>query len=89
MLLDAGMQGMQITNQSIIYALRPEARSRVNSVYMTFSFLGAAAGSLVSGQLYSRVGWTGDCWVGAGLGVVLVVPTLLEARAHLWRVPVS
>ncbi len=88
-LLDAGMQGMQITNQSIIYALRPEARSRVNSVYMTFSFLGAAAGSLLAGQLYDRVGWTGDCWVGAGLGAVLVVPTLLEARAYRGRVRVS
>ncbi len=87
-LLDAGMQGMQITNQSIIYALRPDARSRVNSVYMTFSFLGAAVGSLVSGQLYDRVGWTGDCWLGAGLGAVLVVPTLLEARAPRGRVPV-
>ena len=33
-MLDAGMQGLQITNQSIIYSLAPEARSRINSAYM-------------------------------------------------------
>ncbi len=85
-LLDAGMQGMQITNQSIIYELRPDARSRVNSVYMTCSFLGAAAGSLVSGQLYDAVGWTGDCWLGVALGVALVVPTARESLRRARRV---
>ncbi len=71
-ILDAGMQGLHITNQSIIYALRPEARSRINSAYMVSCFAGAAAGSLASGALYVRAGWTGDAWLGAGLGVVLL-----------------
>ena len=29
--LDAGIQGAHITNQSVIYALRPDARSRVTT----------------------------------------------------------
>ena len=36
---------MQITNQAVIYALRPDARSRINSAYMVCYFLGGAIGS--------------------------------------------
>ena len=42
--LDIGTQGMQITNQAIIYALRPDARSRINSAYMVCYFIGGAVG---------------------------------------------
>jgi predicted MFS family arabinose efflux permease len=74
--LDAGMQGMQITNQSIIYGLRPEARSRVNSAYMVNCFAGASLGSFFAGTLYARFGWVGDCWLGGALGVAMVLPAL-------------
>ncbi|MDE3008785.1 MAG: MFS transporter [Acidobacteriota bacterium] len=74
--LDAGMQGMQITNQSLIYALRPEARSRVNSVYMVSAFLGASAGSYLAGNAYEHFGWRGDCWLGALLAAGIVIPAL-------------
>ena len=50
--LDVGTQGMQITNQAVIYALRPDARSRINSAYMVCYFLGGAIGSLLAGALY-------------------------------------
>ena len=45
---DAGVQGTHISNQTIVYALRPEARSRLNSAYMTAYFLGGATGSGLS-----------------------------------------
>lgn len=79
--LDAGMQGMQITNQSVIYSLRPEARSRVNSVYMVCSFLGASAGSYLAGNVYDHFGWTGDCWLGAALAAAIVIPAMLLRSA--------
>lgn len=79
--LDAGMQGTQITNQSVIYALLPEARSRVNSAYMVCCFTGASIGSEVAGQVYDHVGWVGDCWVGVAIGVGLLVPALRGRRA--------
>jgi len=44
--LDIGTQGMQITNQAVIYTLRPDARSRINSAYMVCYFVGGALGSL-------------------------------------------
>ena len=72
--LDAGMQGTHITNQSVIYGLAPGSRSRVNSVYMVCCFLGAAFGSYAAGQVYAAAGWTGDCWLGAALGLALLIP---------------
>ncbi len=72
--LDIGTQGMQITNQAIIYALRPEARSRVNSAYMFCYFLGGAAGSVTAGAVFSAWHWRGVCVLGAafGLGSILM-----------------
>ena len=35
-LLDLAMQVCHVTNQTRIYALVPEARSRLNMIYMTF-----------------------------------------------------
>jgi predicted MFS family arabinose efflux permease len=68
--LDMGTQGMQITNQAVIYALRPDARSRINSAYMVCYFLGGAAGSLAAGALYATHGWSGVCLLGAGFGIL-------------------
>ena len=82
-MLDAGMQGLQITNQSIIYSLAPDARSRINSAYMVCGFIGAALGSLAAGQCYAHAGWRGDCLLGGGIGLVILV------LAILWREPIS
>jgi predicted MFS family arabinose efflux permease len=68
--LDIGTQGMQITNQAVIYALRPDARSRINSAYMVCYFLGGAVGSVSAGAVYGSHGWAGVCLLGAGFGVL-------------------
>ena len=68
--LDMGTQGMQITNQAVIYALRPDARSRINSAYMVCYFLGGAVGSLAAGALYGTHGWAGVCLLGACFGAL-------------------
>ena len=80
-LLDAGVQGMQITNQSIIYSLAPDMRSRINSIYMVCFFVGASLGSLGAGYTYSHDGWTGTCLLGLGIGVITVVPALVWRTA--------
>ena len=43
----------------MVYALRPEARSRLNSAYMTAYFLGGATGSGLSAAVYATHGWLG------------------------------
>jgi predicted MFS family arabinose efflux permease len=69
-LLDLGTQGTHVLNQSIIYALRPEARSRLTTVYMTAFFLGGALGSAAAALALSRFGWAGVAVAGAAFGVV-------------------
>jgi predicted MFS family arabinose efflux permease len=76
--LDIGTQGMQITNQAIIYALRPDARSRINSAYMFCYFIGGAIGSLTAGVVYGAHGWGGVCLLGAGFGGLTCALTVYE-----------
>ncbi|CAE6710912.1 MFS transporter [Paraburkholderia haematera] len=58
-ILDIGVQAAQISNQSRIYALKPEARSRVNTVYMVAYFIGGAVGSGVGAVVWPIFGWLG------------------------------
>lgn len=67
--LDVGAQALHITNQSEIYRLQPDARSRINAFYMMSCFIGAAAGSASAAFVYGAAGWNGVCALGAGCGV--------------------
>ena len=64
-LLDLGVQAGHVANQTRIYALVPEARSRLNTVYMVTYFLGGALGSALGAYGWSRWGWNGVCAAGA------------------------
>lgn len=75
-LLDAGSQGIHVSNQSIIYAIAPAQRSTINSIYMVCFFAGASLGSLLAGYAYARDGWSGTCAVGAIFSLATVVPAL-------------
>jgi predicted MFS family arabinose efflux permease len=82
-LLDLGVQGAHISNQSAIYALRPEARSRLTTAYMVAYFLGGAAMSAISSALYGADGWSGICVLGAVTALLaLVVWVVTEAAAR-------
>lgn len=76
--LDIGTQGMQITNQAVIYALRPDARSRITSAYMVCYFIGGAVGSVCAGTLYASHGWAGVCLLGTGFGVATLALSAYE-----------
>ena len=68
-LMDAGVQGSHISNQTRIHALSAEKRNRLNAAYMVSYFLGGAAGSALGSAAWQRFGWTGVCVVGGGLGI--------------------
>ena len=72
-LLDLAVQGVHITNQSVIYRRMPEARNRLTSGYMTSYFIGGAVGSLVSASAFQYAGWYGVC----AAGVVMTLLNLL------------
>ena len=65
-LLDVGVQAAHISNQTRIFSLVPEARSRLNTVYMTGYFTGGSLGSVAGGLAWVHGGWPGVCLLGAG-----------------------
>jgi predicted MFS family arabinose efflux permease len=80
-LLDLGVQGLHISNQSAIYALRPEARSRLTTAYMVAYFLGGAALSAVSSSLYGSDGWDAICVLGGSTALLALVGWVLTEAA--------
>jgi len=64
-LLDLAIQAVHVTNQSMILAVRPEARSRLTAGYMIFYSIGSATGSIASTVMYDFFGWNGVCLLGA------------------------
>lgn len=65
LVLDLTVQGVHITNQTVIYRVKPEARNRLTAGYMTSYFIGGAAGSLISASAWQHAGWSGVCTIGA------------------------
>ncbi len=76
LICDGAVQGIHISNQSIIYKLAPQARSRINAIYMTTYFIGAASGSAAASVAWHFGGWLGACILGVvivGIAVVVLV----------------
>ncbi|WP_328912076.1 MULTISPECIES: MFS transporter [unclassified Streptomyces] len=67
LVLDVGVQGVHVLNQTRIYAYPPRIRSRVTTAYMSAYFLGGSAGGALAVTLYPRWGWTGVCVAGGVL----------------------
>jgi predicted MFS family arabinose efflux permease len=80
--LDVGVQGLQVTNQSLIYRLAPDARSRINSAYMVCYFAGGAMGSAIGSSVYESHRWTGVCLLGAAIGIVATVAAIVDAARN-------
>ncbi|MGW7245184.1 MFS transporter [Streptomyces decoyicus] len=73
-LLDLAVQAVHVTNQALIYALHPDAGSRLIGGYMVFYSIGSATGALAATSLYTVAGWGAICTLGAAfscLGLVL------------------
>ncbi|MFL5741304.1 MAG: MFS transporter [Flavisolibacter sp.] len=64
-LLDLGQQSVHVSNQARVYALLPEARNRLNTVYMSVSFIGTSLGSALGLWVWDRFHWPGLCVAGA------------------------
>jgi predicted MFS family arabinose efflux permease len=85
-LLDVGAQLTQVGNQTRIFGLVPSARSRLNTVYMTMYFAGAAGGSALSTIAWERWKWNGVCAVALGLVALAGLRNALGSRAPEVRV---
>lgn len=69
-LLDAGGQGLHVTNQSMILRTRPEARSRLIGLYMLFYAAGSGVGAIGTTVAYAQGGWPAVCVLGATVCVI-------------------
>ena len=72
-LIDIGMQCVQLSNQASIFELCPSASNRVNTIFMTTYFIGGSLGTFLAGSSWELWGWNGV----AGVGVLLTVCALL------------
>lgn len=79
-LLDIGVQGHQILSQQEIYTLAPEARARINTVYMGTVFVGGAIGSAVAGPLHASFGFGGVMVFAVAASLV----AFLVWAGHAW-----
>ena len=60
-LIDIGQQAIHVSNQTRIYTLIPEARNRLNTIFMSVSFIGASCGSALGLWLWDLGGWALFC----------------------------
>ncbi|WP_440119159.1 MFS transporter [Paenibacillus sp. QZ-Y1] len=81
-LLDLAVQAIHVTNQSLIYEVRPEAQSRLTAAYMIFYSIGSATGSIASTQMYTWAGWTGVTWLGAGVSAAALLFWAIDRYMH-------
>ena len=80
LLVDLALQSMHISNQNVVYGLEPPSRSRLNAVYMTSYFIGAASGSALGSLAWQHGGWRSTCALGALLALGTWVALALDQR---------
>ncbi len=68
-LLDLGCQIGLVSNQTRVFAIDAKAQGRINTLYMTATFLGGAIGAALSGWLMGRFGWSGVAALGCAAGL--------------------
>jgi predicted MFS family arabinose efflux permease len=72
-ILDLAVQAVHVTNQSMIYTLQPEARSRIVAGYMIFYSIGSGLGSITATKVFAAAGWSGVCLLGAGFSLLALL----------------
>jgi predicted MFS family arabinose efflux permease len=72
-LLDTGMQCIQLSNQASIFEICPNASSRINTIFMTTDFIGGSLGTLLAGIAWKLDKWHGVC----SAGIILIICSLL------------
>jgi predicted MFS family arabinose efflux permease len=77
LLIDIGVQAVQITNIALIYSLDTQANSRINTVYMTSYFIGGAGGAYIGLLAWNYGGWN----MVLGQMALFIVIALIASRS--------
>ena len=81
--IDVALQAMGILNQVRVFAVSHEARSRLNTAFVTSNFIGGAIGSAVASVLWVAGGWTAVTAAGMVLSVFALLVWGLGRRGPL------
>jgi predicted MFS family arabinose efflux permease len=73
LLLDIAIQAANVLNQTRLFAVDPDARSRLNTAFVTSNFIGGALGSALAGVLWHLGGWGADMAGGAAVTACALV----------------
>jgi predicted MFS family arabinose efflux permease len=79
-LIDGGLQSAHIPNLTRVSELSAEARTRLNTIYMTSFFIGGTIGSIVGSYAWNMFSWTGVCTVGLILVLLASLPIYLKRK---------
>lgn len=89
-LIDVAIQAVNVLNQARLFAVNSNARSRLNTAFVTSNFIGGAIGSILAGVLWQRGGWLALMLGGTVLiGFAMIVWFTQRGRALAVPAPVS
>jgi predicted MFS family arabinose efflux permease len=80
-LLDFAVQAVHVTNQSYLFAARPDAQSRMVGAYMCFYSAGSAVGAAAATHIYARWGWTAVSLSGALISATALALWFFTSRS--------
>ena len=72
-IIDIGMQCIQLSNQTTIFSLNPKASNRINTIFMTTYFVGGATETFLAGTAWSVYGWNGVVAAGIFLTICSLI----------------
>lgn len=79
-IIDIGMQCVQLSNQASIFEICPEASNRVNTIFMTTYFAGGSLGTFLAAMGWHAAGWGGVALVGVSLTLSSLAVTVFTKR---------
>jgi MFS family permease len=85
LIMDVGIQAMQITHVALIYSLDETSHSRINTIFMTSVFIGGALGTsigLFCWKYFSWIGVTGYMMLSA---VLILLVLIKERKTNFFR----
>lgn len=79
-IIDIGMQCIQLSNQTSIFYLCPPASNRINTIFMTTYFIGGSMGTFLAGTFWQLYGWHGVVGIGAILTSLSLLITIFYKK---------
>lgn len=80
LILYSSLSAIHVTNQSIVFKLNEQLRSRFNALYMTGYFAGGAIGTTTGSYAWKHFGWTGVCLLGLIFAVLCLYYCIVDAK---------